>query len=302
MTKKIELSKIRDFGEIITDSFIFARQNLKPLLSAFFVFCGFFLVAGAITASLQQIKVAHTVNSVFDSANAPSSFRSSTYNPFSFLGIEYLLSILFIWLNYVSMTVVVFSFIALYKEKGNVAPTLSEVWGYFKYFFFRIFGSSILLAILMGIAFALCIIPGIYLFPIMGLVYPIMVFENSSLGYGFNKSFRLIKDKWWLTAGSLFVMFLILYIATVIIVLPTTIINLSSMFLHPGKGMHLSAVLTIITTLLQHLCEVFVILPLITISLCYFNLNEVREGTGLMERISKLGNTKPDDNLAGEEY
>ena len=42
MPSKIELLKVRDFGEIITDSFGFVRQNFKQLVKCFFVFSGFF--------------------------------------------------------------------------------------------------------------------------------------------------------------------------------------------------------------------------------------------------------------------
>ena len=52
----IELSKTRDFGEAISDSFLFVRQNLKLLLSAFFIFCGFFLLAGTVIGIMQQMK------------------------------------------------------------------------------------------------------------------------------------------------------------------------------------------------------------------------------------------------------
>jgi len=301
MTPKIELQKTRDFGEIITDTFIFVRQNLKPLLLCFFVFSGFFLIAGTITSAMQQVKTFSFINDSFDPVRSNQFFGSS--NPFArMLGLEYILSIVFLWLNYVAITVTVYSYICIYREKGNVAATPSEVWGYFKYFFFKIFGSSFLLGLLLIIAFVLCIIPGVWLYPIFGLIFPIMVFENTSLGYAFNKSFKLIKDNWWLTFGCLFVIGLIVYFATVIVVLPTTLLNLGSLFIHPSKGVHLSVTLSIITVFLQHLCQVFYILPIVTMSLCYFNLSEHTDGTGLLGRINQLGNIIPDDTTQPEEY
>ncbi|HEY2581860.1 MAG TPA: hypothetical protein VGI43_08640 [Mucilaginibacter sp.] len=301
MSTRIELLKSRDFGEIITDTFVFARQNLKPLITCFFIFCGFFTLASIFASAVQQSKMVNEVNNTFDSANLKNPLFPRT-DPFSFFGIEYLVSILFLFLNYIAISVTVLSFMCLYREKGNNAPTLTEVWGYIKYFFLKILGSSVLLFLLLTIATALCIVPGIYLYPIFGLIFPIMIFENTSFGYAFNKSFKLIKDNWWLTFGCIVVMGIIVYFALMIVVLPSTILNMSNLFLHPGKGMHLSTTLTMITTVLQHLCQVLYILPLITISLCYFNLSEVREGTGLMGRISQIGNVKPEDNFPAEEY
>lgn len=301
-TSNIELLKNRDFGELISDSFVFVRQNLKPLVTCFFVFCGFFMVAGAITGVMQQVKMVSVMNGAFD----PNSYegpwwRRSSSNPFGFWGVEYFLTIFFMILNYIAMGVTVLSYVALYKVKGNIPPSVEEVWGYFKYFFMRVLGSNIVMSFLIMLGFILCVIPGIYLYPVLALVTPIIIFENSSFGYAFNKSFKLIKDNWWLTFGALFVMALIVGFASAIITMPAAILNMSSIFL--GKGMHLSVTLTAITTILQHLAQVFYILPLVTLSLCYFNLSEKTENIGLLGRINQLGNPEPDNtNFPAEDY
>ena len=43
MIQKVEFRKVRDFGEVISDTFLFMKQNFKPLFKAFFYLCGFFL-------------------------------------------------------------------------------------------------------------------------------------------------------------------------------------------------------------------------------------------------------------------
>ncbi|HVW94615.1 MAG TPA: hypothetical protein VHA56_01435 [Mucilaginibacter sp.] len=302
MTPRIELLKTRDFGEIISDTFLFIRQNLKPLVSCFFIFCGFFLIAATVTSILQQIKVLSLFNGGFDTAGPTRPLIGSS-RFFANFGIEYFLSILFLWLNYITITATVYSYISLYREKGNVAPTVAEVWGYIKYFFLRLFGSSFVLGLLLIAATILCIIPGVYLYPIIALMFPVMVFENASLGYAFNKSFKLIKDNWWVTFGCLFVMGLIVYFAVSIFVVPLTLLNVGSMFIHRSNGMHLSVTLTVLTVVVQHLCQIFYIMPLVTVSLCYFNLSERTDGTGLLNRISQLGNNVEGDNAAPtEEY
>jgi hypothetical protein len=57
MEPNIELAKPRDFGEIISDTFLFIRQNFKGLLKSFFIFCGFFMVAGAVSMSIMQVRM-----------------------------------------------------------------------------------------------------------------------------------------------------------------------------------------------------------------------------------------------------
>lgn len=298
MIPKMELLKKRDFGEIISDTFLFVKQNLKPLLASFFIICGFFMLAMAVTAVMQQAKMVGIINGDLSSASM-YYLRSRSFEA---IGIEYFLTLIFTLINYVAMHVTVYSYVALYRDKGNVAPTPEEVWGYFKYFFVKVLGSSIVLFLLLIIAFMFCFFPGIYLYPILGLVIPIMIFENTSFGFAFNKSFNLIKENWWLTFGAIFVMGLIASFSAAIIVLPTTIANYASAFLHPGKGLHLSLAMSVITALLQSAAQVFSILGLITISLCYFSLSEKTDGTGLMNRINQLGNKSDDANLPAEEY
>ncbi|HEY8781800.1 MAG TPA: hypothetical protein VIM16_09310 [Mucilaginibacter sp.] len=300
MSQNLELQKIRDFGELITDTFIFIRQNFKPLIKCFFIFCGFFLLAGAILSAIQQGKAVNTINDAFSTIQTGS--RLNQTNPFAFFGVEYFLSILFILLNYIAIQVTVYSYMCLYKVKGNEPPTIEEVWGYFKFFYLKILGSGILLFILLMVGFLLCVIPGIYLYPVLALVFPIMIFENTSLRYAFNRSFRLIKDNWWLTFGTLFVVGLIVYFAAMALVLPAALLNFSSFFLHPRGGLHISTTTTIITSILSHLSQLFYILPLVTLSLCYFSLAEKLDGTGLIERISQIGNIRLDNNSHPEEY
>jgi len=298
-TPKVELLKIRDLGETITDSFTFLRQNLKPLLTCFFIFCGFFLAAEIVLAVIQQSKVVNQVNNFNFFTNR---MNSTDENPFAFFGIEYFLSIIFILLNYTALPVIVYSYMTIYKEKGNEPATPQEVWGYFKFFYLKVLGSSILISLLIVVGVILCIIPGIYLYPIMALIFPVMICENTTFGYAFNRSFKLIKDNWWTTFGTMFIMILIVYFAVTAILLPLTLLNFSGFFLHPAKGMHLSQSVTIITTVLQHLCQVFYILPLTAVGLCYYNLTEKLDSPGLMERLNRLGNTEPDNTLPGEGY
>lgn len=298
MQPKVELAKVRDFGEIINDTFLFLKQNIKPLLKYFFIFCGIFVVAGVISASLYQLKITTTMNSVSN-----GTYNTMEYKPsfFSFFGPELFLTSIFSFLSIITIQVMVLSYITLYNEKGKQVPTTEEVWGYIKYYYLKILGSSIVLNILLVVGFLLCFIPGLYLAPIFALILPIMIIENTSFSYAFNRSFFLIKENWWATFGAMVVVWIIFSVCRGIIILPTTLINAVSMIIQPQKGT-LSVPAAIITAALQQVCMVFIIIPVITLSLCYFNLSESKDGTSLLERINKLGTEKPDANLPDEEY
>jgi len=300
MQPKVELAKIRDFGEIISDTFLFVRQNIKPLLKYFFIFCGIFVAGNIVSVSMFQSKRVNVMNNIGSGFINTNEYRPS---PFSFLGVELLLLIIFGVLSMIALTLTFLSYIALYKEKGNQVPTTEEMWGYIKYYFLRVFGSSILLFILLFFSFLFCGIPFFYLSPIFALIFPIMVMENASFGYAFNRSFFLIKDNWWVTFGSLVVIWIIVQVCAMVVSIPTSLINVISVITAPQKGARaFSAPLAIIGAALQQLCQVFVVLPVTTLALCYFNLTESKDGTSLMDKINKLGTNTPNTDLPAEEY
>lgn len=294
MVNQLEFKKRRDFGQVINDTFTFMRQNFKPLIKTYFTFCGLFVLASMAAMLMQQYKMVNIINTIGNGRNTTGIGFGGLY------GIEYFLTILFSLATYASMSVAILSYIAIYVQKGNQTPTTDEVWGYFKYYFFRVFGNSLLLMLMLGVAFIFCLVPGFWLFPFVAMMFPIMVIENGSLGYSFNRSFKIIKDNFWVTFGTLVVVWIIVYACMSMIILPTSLLNMVSMFGH--KSPHMSVTLSMITTVLQSLCQVFTIIPIITISLAYFSLVEQKENTGLMERISNFGsNEKPVDSRP-EEY
>lgn len=299
MNSNIELAKPRDFGEIINDTFTFIRQNFKPLLKFFFIFCGFFILATAALTVLVEVK-AFTFTSTDinqDGFDNPNSL-SRVFSLFS----NYLLLFLFLILEYVAVNVAVLSFMILYKQKQNTIPTTEEMWGYFKYYYLKVLGSTILLYLLIGAGMVFCLIPGIYLMPILALVPAIMIMENTSFGYAFNQSFRLIKDNWWVTFGVMFVVYIILYVLNLAVSIPSVVLGAGSVFLHINRGKALTLPIAIFTTFLQSVQYISHILMVVAVGLCYFNLTESKEGTGLMERINQFGTTETDPNATAEEY
>jgi hypothetical protein len=296
MDSKIELAKPRDFGEIISDTFTFTKQNFKPLIKYFFIFCGFFLLATGATDILNQIQTLNRFNNF-----NPNSFDNPT-GPFSAFTPTYFLALFFVLVEYLSITIMTLSFMALYKQKGNEIPTTEEMWGYFKFYFLRVAGSAFVVTILTLLACVLCLIPGIYLYPIMSLVFPIIIIENASFGYAFNQSFKLIKDNWWSTFGVMVVMGIILAVAASILVLPSAIFTAGSIFLHMTKGTSTSVVGVVVTSILKQCSHVFQILSVVATCLIYFSLNEAKEGTGLMERINQFGTGQGPADTTKEEY
>lgn len=290
MTEKIEFKKIREFGDIIGDTFLFIKQNFKPLMIAFLYLSGIFIIAGMISSIITQLQMVSISKSGLGIAREYAG--TGVLGRFAALGLNYIVVIIFMVLNYTSMYLSVLSYIALYIEKGKQAPTLAEVWGYYKYYFFRVLGSGLLMSMFLVLCFMCCIIPGVYVFPAVSLFYVIMIMENGTFSHSFSRSFKLLSDEWWITAASLLVIYIIFYACTLIIQLPAIVVMMASAFTrHQGE---INKSYVFFSSISQYISQIFMIIPIICSTLIYFNLVERKESAGLLSRIDDLGqDTKP---------
>lgn len=291
MVQQVEFKKQRAFGEIINDTFLFIRQNFKPLLRVFFYLCGFFILAGIIASVMHELnmqKIPKQVNGSFSSRNV-----------FDVFNWNYFLVLVVSLGSYAAITVATLSFIAVYIQKGKVAPSPEEVWAYFKYYYFRAFFSSLAIGLFIFVAFLCCIVPGLYIFPAMSLFYPIMILENADFMYAYRRSFKLLKNQWWVTAAVILVIYLIAYSCMMIPAVPGLLFTMIGTFIPEAKEWQMVTV--IIGSILQNLTYVFMMIPVIGLAFCYFNLVEVQESAGLMDRIHQFGEEK-NENPPLEEY
>ncbi|GAB3927089.1 hypothetical protein [Mucilaginibacter myungsuensis] len=286
MQAKVELNRIRDTGKVIDDSIQFIKQNRRELVRSYFTICGIFWLTGLIVSTYQQLNY-------FDRLGQGMSM----------FGWLYFVTIILQLLGQVLMFVFTYSFMAVYKDKGNVAPSVVEVWGYTKYYFLRAAGSSLLLAIMIMIGFVLCFVPGIYLTGVFSLVFPIMIFENGGFGYSFNRAFKLIKERWWSTFGVIFLSTLLMYVALILVGIPATIISYIYIFVS-GAASYKAYMITY--SIATHLAQILYLLPCIAIGIMYFNLTEQKEDTHILQRIANLGkddeSDSPAEPLHKEEY
>ena len=130
---------------------------------------------------------------------------------------------------------------------------------------------------------------------------PIMVVENTSLGYAFSRSFELLKGNFWMVLGAIIVTAIIVFIGVMILSLPITFFTTFSMVI---TGHKLTSTSLILNTIASHICLVFYMLPSIAVCLIYYSLTEQKEGTGLLARMDNLG--KPDitdrNDTSDEQY
>lgn len=268
MQPKVQLNQVRKVEEIINHSVIFFKQNWKPLLKSYYVICGFFLAAVIITFTFNQL-------------------RSSTYvRDFPFVDNGVLLTIFLEMMNYIFITLTSLSFISLYKTKNNEAPNVEEVWSYVKFYFLRMFGSTVILGVVLLLGLLFCVIPGIYLWPILTFIPVIMILDNTSLAYGFNHAFRLLKSYWGEAFAVLAASYLLVIAASILLIIPIMIVASIVIFL---IGNNEADVYFIALNIALHFVQFLAIFPFITFSLLFYSLTEQAENSTLMQRIQQIG-------------
>lgn len=146
----------------------------------------------------------------------------------------------------------------------------------------------------------LCIVPGIYVYPALTLFAPIMILENGSFSHSFDRSFKLLKEEWWITAAVILVINLIFYAFSTMVQLPAIIIMMVGAFTQGERT--ITNVYAVISSVSQQISYIFMIIPIICSSLIYFNLVERKENLGLFQRMDSLGQNSETDQTIQEEY
>lgn len=285
----IEFKKQRELGEIISDTFAFLRTEFKPFFNTFFKIVGPFLAAMIVALVAYMYFIGNTVNLMVQTDNGAVSFATMFI-----IGLVYVLSAVAV---YTMSQSTVLHYIKSYNEGQGTTDfetIKKEVYGSF----WNFIGLGIMVGLSVAVGFIFCILPGIYLYVPLALSFSIMVFDKMGASDAYSYSFKLVKDEWWITFATLFVIGIILYIAALAFSIPAVIYQWLGMGIFSGE-MDAESILDItkdpfyilfnvISTVAQFLLN---LISIISLALIYFNLNEKKNFTGTFERIGNLGKT-----------
>jgi hypothetical protein len=277
---KIELRKIRDFGENLNDTFLFLKQNLKPLLAAYFAIVGIFMIAQAIANGMYQSQTF----GVFDKIRKGIPEDGNSFG--NIISAEYFLYIILSWLTLIVAKVLVSVYIKFYLENNGAKPGIDDIWHLFKRYIFKglVFSIPILGLILFGLV--VCILPGIYLFVVFVPFQFILVIEDESLGGAFNRCFELIKENFWISLATYLVSYMVYSFSAMII---GVVVGLVAGVLTYLSTESVGATAGFFSSFLNIFSLVFYIIFLVSACLHYFNLAEIRDGSGILQRIQNIG-------------
>jgi len=296
---KIEFQRYRDFGQIINSTFEFIRQNFLPLLKSLIFLVGpFLLITGLLLGFYQK-----------------SIFTIFQINSLSQIGLIILLLIVSIFLTMQMLLSTVYSFILIYLSKDEFTQiSIEEVWDGVKQIFFKIMGLTLALVFLIAAAFFILVlfigltanatqnpflgmliflllfIPILFFIVKLSLIYIVALYERTGVWESIQRSFYLIKNKWWFTFGLIFVLGVIQGLMGVIFQIPQYIIMFATMFNSlDGSGVSgVTEVLIMITSVISVFQYLLSSITIIALAFLYFSLVELKEAKGLMEKIESI--------------
>ncbi|MEQ5790532.1 hypothetical protein J4E06_05680 [Muricauda sp. NFXS6] len=284
----IEFKKQRELGEILSDSFGFIRNEFKPFFGTILKIVGPYILVMLISMGFYM----YTIGDVFNL----TTIGNRTVNWAS--PVIMVISVLALMLSSIAAYVLAQGTVLYYiksyidhKGETNFDEIRQGVYGSF----WSLIGLGILVGLSVFVGALFCLIPGIYLAVPLSISFAILVFLKKDTMESYQYSFTLIKENWWITFATLFVIYIIVMIATYAFSLPGVIYTWIKMGIFSGEmdaeNMNLFSdpiylLLNILSSLVQFLMNIIL---LVGTSLVFFNLNEKKNFTGTFERIESLG-------------
>lgn len=285
----IQFQKQRELGDLITDTFKFIRENFKPLFKIIFKVTAPVFVILLLAIGYYSYLGMDLMSNPFLVSDMEIDYE------LYFIAIFILMSALLAF--YVLLYGSVLHYIKSYiRHSGVVNET--EVYSGVKSDFGSMLGLLLLVGIISVAGFVLCVLPGIYVWVPLSIAPAIMIFSRSSVFDAIGDAFNLIKNSWWTTFFSLFVITLLVYIIGLIFQFPLTIYYFIKTLTMSQEASVANATnivdwvyvfFNVLSSLFQYLLSVIVI---IASAFIYYSLDEEKHATGSYERISNLGSSE----------
>ena len=288
---KINFQKQRELGEIITDTFKFIREEYKPLGKIIFRVAGPIFLILLLAIGYYSYLGMDMLDSPLFSETSTTDFDADSY----FISLFILLSALVAF--YVLLYLSVLHYIKSYVENaGNVQET--EIFEGIKHNFGNMLGMLLLIGFMTLFGLVLCFLPGVYLWVPLSIAPAIMIIQGKPVIESISQAFVLVKDNWWTTFFTLFVMTLLVYIIGLIFQFPLMIYFFVKMLTSSTEGSvadpaamvdWVYVIFNVISSLAQYLLSTIIV---ITSAFVYYNLDEKKNATGSYQRISNLGSSE----------
>ncbi len=289
MLSAIPFHRRRDLGDVLNVTFLFLRQNLKPLGKSLLFIVAPVWVLLSVPNALLQVSLLE-----FD-PEAPGTFELGR------LGGQYVIVALLAVLASVLQVCVVYGFMRHYQQHGGPGSVgVDDVWRFAQANIWRVLGAGLLAAAIAMIGMVVALVPCLgFLAFLAGVVYlavvatvavPALLWEGSGIAEAFVRARALVRGAFWQTLGVLFVSWLLVTILGFLFSLPMVILSFTA-GLHgaeAGAGAVGRPVLVAAGMLASLGSMLLYPIPLVAMAFQYFSLVEGKDRTGLMERIEAM--------------
>lgn len=293
MKQYIEFKAQRDLGQIITDTFNFIRNEFKPFFGLILQVVLPYLLVMFAALAFYFYSVGSLTNLVDDNA----LFDGSTTSILTMLA-TFLILITTGIIAYVLAHSTALYYIKSYVENKGVVNT-EIVKTNVKNSFWKFVGLGVIVGLAVTFGFLLCVIPGIYVFVPLSISFSLMVFKDQSVSDAFSNSFNFIKNEWWMSFLTIFVVGIIVSVIGSIFSVPAMIYSIVKMGVFSGEvdptgqaGLFQDPVYIILNVLSYALKYFLNFISIIAVVFIYFNINEKKNFSGTFDRIDSLGKTE----------
>ena len=310
----IEFQKKRDFSLKMNATFEFAKRNFKGLGSSLLFIAGPpILVASLLMSSF----ITDVFGMMGGMAKDPEVFTSYFLTGSFWLKIGTMF--VFLMVSYVAVISTSYNYMLHYRETGGARPEVGDIWDRVRNTLGMYTGTTILFVLLTIFMYVMALLPiavaqtlgaffsflgflalliaFLYAMIAMSFVYCIRAFEGKGFFDSLRRSFYLIRGKWWSTFGLICILSMLVVIITYVFTLPAGIIGMVGAAHRVQEKTTEQGIIPTISYVLYALGYIVQMLlyslPNLGIAFQYFNLVELKEARGLMDKIESMGKETP---------
>jgi len=276
-THELDFRQERDFGQKINATFAFIGAQWRPLGRVLL----YLVLPVALISSIVLGVGQATIFSRFGSGNFGS------YSAYG-VGIPTFLGLIGMLVTYLLLVATLYEYVRLrmaLPTEEDVTPAL--VWSQVRSALPWLLLAGLVAFVIVGVAFAFFVIPGIYMTIALSPLFAVMIMEREGFSKALSRSMSLISGHWWATFGLLIVMSMLQGFLGMIFQIPTYAVA-AIKFLHwplPMEG-----VLLVIAQVVGSLGQTALYIPTtLAILFQYFNLVEQKDGLGLHTLVDRIG-------------
>ncbi len=271
-----EHKRIRDLGDILTDTFQYVRVYYKSLLKGLFFFVAPLYL---IQAFLMEGYASELFASILNPSNTQDLGELFGWRYFTSMGITLL--------SYAVLSLVTFNH--LYFTEEGEEPITTDLLEDSGILILRFLGLYVVMMFILFFSALFFIIPAIFLGIRLSLASSVIVLEKRGVFESLGRSWELTQNYWWATFTLFFIMYIIILFSSYVLILPTTLVSIfltdSGTINDPQGYLSLFTIFSAISTAVSSL---FVSLFHISFALQYYNLVERKEGGSLRAKIEGL--------------